>query len=97
VLTAYPAYDSSGYLVARKRVLRRTQEQLPEKLVHRPVEALVVDTIHFFAELVPMNDDCHASQNHERLREVYVPNDRWRTILFFADENKPMIARRELR
>src|SRR5260370_3154120 len=35
--------------------LRITLEQLPEKLVHRGVEALVIDTIHFFAELVPMN------------------------------------------
>jgi zeaxanthin glucosyltransferase len=34
---------------------RITLEQLPEKLVHRGVEALVLDTIHFFAELVPMN------------------------------------------
>jgi hypothetical protein len=25
VLTGYPAYDSSGYLVARNRILRRTQ------------------------------------------------------------------------
>jgi len=36
---------------------RITLEQLPEKLVHRGVEALVLDTIHFFAELVPMNMD----------------------------------------
>jgi zeaxanthin glucosyltransferase len=34
---------------------RITLEQLPEKLVHSGVEALVLDTIHFFAELVPMN------------------------------------------
>ena len=34
---------------------RITLEQLPEKLVHRGVEALVIDTVHFFAELVPMN------------------------------------------
>jgi zeaxanthin glucosyltransferase len=34
---------------------RITLEQLPEKLLHRPVEALVLDTIHFLAELVPMN------------------------------------------
>src|ERR1700693_5641659 len=34
---------------------RITLEQLPEKLVHRGIEALVLDTIHFFAELVPMN------------------------------------------
>jgi len=34
---------------------RITLEQLPEKLIHRGVEALVLDTIHFFAELVPMN------------------------------------------
>jgi hypothetical protein len=34
---------------------RITLEQLPEKLVHIGVEALVLDTIHFFAELVPMN------------------------------------------
>jgi hypothetical protein len=34
---------------------RITLEQLPEKLVHSLVEALVLDTIHFFAELVPMN------------------------------------------
>jgi zeaxanthin glucosyltransferase len=33
---------------------RITLEQLPEKLAHRSVEALVIDTIHFFAELVPM-------------------------------------------
>jgi zeaxanthin glucosyltransferase len=32
---------------------RITLEQLPEKLVRRGVEALVLDTIHFFAELVP--------------------------------------------
>jgi hypothetical protein len=30
-------------------------EQLPEKLAHTGVEALVIDTVHFFAELVPMN------------------------------------------
>ena len=34
---------------------RITLEQLPETLVHRGVEALVIDTIHFFAELVPMS------------------------------------------
>jgi zeaxanthin glucosyltransferase len=34
---------------------RITLDQLPEKLVHRGVEALVLDTIHFFAELVPMS------------------------------------------
>src|SRR6201996_1651279 len=34
---------------------RITLEQLPEKLVHRGVEAFVIDTIHFFAELVAMN------------------------------------------
>jgi MGT family glycosyltransferase len=34
---------------------RITLEQLPEKLVHRGVEALVIDTVHFFAELVPIN------------------------------------------
>jgi zeaxanthin glucosyltransferase len=34
---------------------RITLEQLPEKLVRRGVEALVIDTVHFFAELVPMN------------------------------------------
>jgi len=34
---------------------RITLEQLPEKLVHTGVEALVLDTIHFFAELVPMS------------------------------------------
>jgi zeaxanthin glucosyltransferase len=34
---------------------RITLEQLPEKLVHCGVEALVIDTVHFFAELVPMN------------------------------------------
>ena len=34
---------------------RVTLEQLPEKLAHRRVEALVIDTVHFFAELVPMN------------------------------------------
>jgi zeaxanthin glucosyltransferase len=34
---------------------RITLEQLPEKLVHGGVEALVIDTIHLFAELVPMN------------------------------------------
>src|SRR5258708_25069347 len=34
---------------------RITLEQLPEKLVHRGVEALVIDTIHFCAELVPMS------------------------------------------
>jgi len=34
---------------------RITLQQLPEKLVHIGVEALVLDTIHFFAELVPMN------------------------------------------
>jgi zeaxanthin glucosyltransferase len=33
---------------------RITLEQLPEKLLHSGVEALVIDTIHFFAELVPM-------------------------------------------
>jgi zeaxanthin glucosyltransferase len=32
-----------------------TLEQLPEKLAHRGIEALVIDTAHFFAELVPMN------------------------------------------
>ena len=32
-----------------------TLEQLPEKLVHRGVEALFLGTIYFFAELVPMN------------------------------------------
>jgi zeaxanthin glucosyltransferase len=36
------------------RRARITLEQLPEKLVHRGVEALVIDTVHFFAELVPM-------------------------------------------
>jgi zeaxanthin glucosyltransferase len=30
-------------------------EQLPEKLVETGVEALVIDTIHFFVELVPMS------------------------------------------
>jgi zeaxanthin glucosyltransferase len=34
---------------------RITLEQLPEKVVQRGVEALVLDTIHFFAELVPMH------------------------------------------
>jgi len=34
---------------------RITLEQLPERLVRRGVEALVIDTVHFFAELVPMN------------------------------------------
>jgi zeaxanthin glucosyltransferase len=34
---------------------RTTLEQLPEKLAHRSVEALVLDTVHFFAELVPMS------------------------------------------
>jgi MGT family glycosyltransferase len=34
---------------------RITLEQLPEKLAHTGVEALVIDTVHFFAELVPMN------------------------------------------
>ena len=34
---------------------RITLEQLPEKLAQRGVEAFVLDTIHFFAELVPMN------------------------------------------
>jgi zeaxanthin glucosyltransferase len=34
---------------------RVTLEQLPEKLVRTGVEALVLDTIHFFAELVPMS------------------------------------------
>jgi zeaxanthin glucosyltransferase len=34
---------------------RITLEQLPEKLVHRGIEALVIDTIHFLAELVPMS------------------------------------------
>jgi zeaxanthin glucosyltransferase len=34
---------------------RTTLEQLPEKLAHRSVEALVIDTVHFFAELVPMS------------------------------------------
>jgi len=34
---------------------RVTLEQLPEKLAHTGVEALVLDTIHFFAELVPMS------------------------------------------
>jgi MGT family glycosyltransferase len=34
---------------------RITLEQLPEKLVHTGVKALVIDTIHFFAELVPMS------------------------------------------
>ena len=32
-----------------------TLNQLPEKVIHRGVEALVLDTIHFFAELVPMS------------------------------------------
>jgi hypothetical protein len=36
------------------RRARTTLEQLPEKLVHIGVEALVIDTVHFFAELVPM-------------------------------------------
>jgi zeaxanthin glucosyltransferase len=36
---------------------RITLEQLPEKLAHCGVEALVIDTIHFFAELVPMSMD----------------------------------------
>ncbi len=31
-----------------------TLEQLPERLVRKGVDALVIDTIHFFAELVPM-------------------------------------------
>jgi len=35
--------------------LRITLEKLPEKLAHRGVDALVIDTAHFFAELVPMN------------------------------------------
>src|SRR5260370_10381097 len=35
--------------------VRITLEQLPEKLAHRGVEALAIDTTHFFAELVPMN------------------------------------------
>jgi zeaxanthin glucosyltransferase len=34
---------------------RITLEQLPEKLLHSGVEALVLDTVHFFAELVPMS------------------------------------------
>ena len=34
---------------------RITLEQLPEKLAHGIVEALVIDTIHFFAELVPIS------------------------------------------
>jgi zeaxanthin glucosyltransferase len=34
---------------------RTTLAQLPEKLAHRGVEALVIDTVHFFAELVPMS------------------------------------------
>jgi zeaxanthin glucosyltransferase len=34
---------------------RITLEQLPEELVHTGVEALVIDTVHFFAELVPMS------------------------------------------
>ena len=34
---------------------RITLEQLPEKLVQTGVETLVLDTIHFFAELVPMS------------------------------------------
>jgi MGT family glycosyltransferase len=34
---------------------RITLEQLPEKLDPGSVEVLVIDTIHFFAELVPMN------------------------------------------
>ena len=33
---------------------RITLEQLPGKLVHGGVEALVIDTVHFFAELAPM-------------------------------------------
>lgn len=34
---------------------RVTLEQLPEKLAHRGIEALVIDRIHFFAELAPMS------------------------------------------
>jgi zeaxanthin glucosyltransferase len=34
---------------------RITLEQLPGKLVHGGVEALVIDTVHFFAGLVPMS------------------------------------------
>jgi zeaxanthin glucosyltransferase len=37
------------------RRARITLEQLPEKLVHGAVEALVIDTAHFFAELAPMS------------------------------------------
>jgi zeaxanthin glucosyltransferase len=37
------------------RRARITLEQLPKKLVHRAIEALVIDTAHFFAELVPMS------------------------------------------
>lgn len=34
---------------------RVTLEQLPEHLARRGIEAFVIDTIHFFAELVPMH------------------------------------------
>jgi zeaxanthin glucosyltransferase len=43
-----------SYQEMHPRRTRVTLEQLPEKLVHRGVEALVIDTIHFFAELVPL-------------------------------------------
>src|SRR6201996_180368 len=36
------------------RRTRITLEQLPEKLAHAGIEALVIDTIHFFAELAAM-------------------------------------------
>jgi zeaxanthin glucosyltransferase len=37
------------------RRLRATFEHLPEKLAATGVEALVIDTVHFFVELVPMS------------------------------------------
>jgi zeaxanthin glucosyltransferase len=37
------------------RLLRAILEHLPEKLAATGVEALVIDTIHFFVELVPMS------------------------------------------
>ena len=44
-------YSSQEMHPQRTRI---TLEQLPEKLAYTGVEALVIDTIHFFAELVPM-------------------------------------------
>jgi zeaxanthin glucosyltransferase len=45
-------YSSQEMHPQRTRI---TLEQLPEKLARSGVEALVIDTVHFFAELVPMH------------------------------------------